>query len=214
MAKLKQGILGPISGKIGPVVGGVWKGIPYIRRTPKKKKKKAPRTPGRVANEKKFKFGNDWLIPFHPYMTIGFQNEAVQRTALSAAFSANYKHVFKGKYPDLQIDYSAVKISVGTLPGLTDPQLALTAPDTLLLTWKASSSAKAIFNDQIMLVVYSPALAKTDGFIGSTLRRDLQYAFKFNPELIGTDLEVYLSVTSLDRKKIAESKYMGRILPL
>lgn len=31
MAKLRQGILGGISGKVGSVVGGDWKGIPYIR---------------------------------------------------------------------------------------------------------------------------------------------------------------------------------------
>ena len=38
MAKMKKGILGAISGKIGPVIGGIWKGIPYLRQVPKKKK--------------------------------------------------------------------------------------------------------------------------------------------------------------------------------
>jgi hypothetical protein len=30
MAKLKKGIFGPISGKLGPVVGGTWNGIPSL----------------------------------------------------------------------------------------------------------------------------------------------------------------------------------------
>lgn len=38
MAKLKFGILGPISGKIGQVVGSSWMGIPYLREAPPKKK--------------------------------------------------------------------------------------------------------------------------------------------------------------------------------
>lgn len=214
MAKLKQGIFGPVSGKIGPVVGGIWKGIPYVRRAPKKKRKKGPKAPGRIANELKFKFGNDWMVPFHPYMTVGFQNEAIHRTAISAAFSANYKQVIKGTYPELAVDYSAVKISTGTLPGLNDPQMELIAPDTLELTWKNSASAKAVYNDHIMLVVYCPDLAKADGFIGSAQRRDLHHAFKFNPDFVGRPLEVYVSVTSLDRKRIAASKYLGRVLPL
>jgi|GEM_PF-2541347 len=37
MAKLKQGIFGPVSGKIGPVVGGSWKGIPLGCSAPEKK---------------------------------------------------------------------------------------------------------------------------------------------------------------------------------
>lgn len=31
MAKITQGILGPVSGKVGNVVGGSWKGVDYVR---------------------------------------------------------------------------------------------------------------------------------------------------------------------------------------
>jgi len=31
MAKIAQGILGPVSGKVGNVVGGTWKGVDYVR---------------------------------------------------------------------------------------------------------------------------------------------------------------------------------------
>jgi hypothetical protein len=40
MAKIKKGILGPLSGKLGPVIGGMWKTIAYIRIAPSKKAKK------------------------------------------------------------------------------------------------------------------------------------------------------------------------------
>jgi hypothetical protein len=36
MAKINQGILGGFSGKVGPVIGGSWKGIPYFRSKPGK----------------------------------------------------------------------------------------------------------------------------------------------------------------------------------
>lgn len=213
MAKLKHGIFGPISGKIGPVVGGVWNGIPYLRKVPRRKKN-ATKTEAQLNNEQKFKFGNNWMVPFHPYMTVGFQNVAIQKTAISAAFSANYKHVITGSYPNFGIDYSKVKISTGNLPGLNNLQVELTAPDTLELSWEGSLAVHAVFNDQVMLVVYSPALTIADGFIGSAERRDRYYAFKLNPGMVGTPLEVYVSVASFDRKKIAESSYMGKIMPL
>ncbi|MES2827090.1 MAG: hypothetical protein V4687_03010 [Bacteroidota bacterium] len=38
MAKLRSGIFGPISGKIGNLVGGIWKGIAYQDIKPKQKR--------------------------------------------------------------------------------------------------------------------------------------------------------------------------------
>ncbi|MGL4583154.1 MAG: DUF6266 family protein [Flavobacterium sp.] len=40
MAEIKQGILGPVNGKVGTVVGVTWRGINYIRAKPRKSSKK------------------------------------------------------------------------------------------------------------------------------------------------------------------------------
>ena len=42
MAIAKNGINGPFSGKIGPIVGYMWKGRPVMRAMPKKTKKNLP----------------------------------------------------------------------------------------------------------------------------------------------------------------------------
>jgi len=210
MAKMKKGILGPISGKLGPVVGGVWKGIPYLREAPKKRKS-AQRSQAQIENQQKMKFVNDVLVPFHPYITIGFQNLAKEKTAISAAFSANYHTAITGVYPNLGVNYSQLVLSAGNLPGLNSPQALLSAPDTLQLNWIPNQGNKSTYNDQLMLVLYAPELAIADGFIGVALRRDLQCSFKFDPRLVGTPLEVYVSITSFDRKKIADSIYLGRM---
>src|SRR5690606_2445061 len=118
MGKIKYGILGPISGKLGPVIGSTWMGIPYLRMAPKTTKEKKPRTESQLANEQKFKFGNQLFVPFHPYLEVGFQHLAVGKTAIAAAFSANYRKVITGKWPDITLHYDQVRISQGTLPGL------------------------------------------------------------------------------------------------
>ncbi len=47
MGKIKQGILGGFSGKVGTVIGGNWKGISYMRSIPQSIKN--PRTDGQVS---------------------------------------------------------------------------------------------------------------------------------------------------------------------
>lgn len=213
MAKLKNGIFGPISGKLGPVVGGVWNGIPYLRTAPKVKKKPAVRSEAQIANEQKMKFLNEVLVPFHPFINIGFQNLAQGKTAISAAYSLNFHQAVTGRYPNLGVDYSKLIISKGALPGLNSPVMALTSADVIEITWQNSDSNMATYNDQLMFVVYSPHLDFSDGFVGAALRRDLHCSFRLDPRLIGTPLEVYIGLTSHNRKKISNSIYLGQIKP-
>lgn len=213
MAKLKHGIFGPVSGKLGSVVGGVWKGIPYIRRVPKKKKgKNAPRTVAQIANEQKMKFMNQVLVPFQPYINIGFEHLAIEKTALSAAYSVNFQQAITGVYPNLEVDYTKLCISSGKLPGLINPVVRLDG-DTVKLNWEKTEDNRTSFDDQLMLVLYAPALDLADGFFGLAWRRNLQCNFKLNPRMFGQELEVYLSVTSIDRKLISNSVHLGRIVP-
>ncbi|HMI03891.1 MAG TPA: DUF6266 family protein [Pedobacter sp.] len=214
MAKINSGIFGPVSGKIGPVIGSSWMGIPYLKAVSRKSSKKKPRSPAQMANEAKFKFANNWLVPFHPYLTVGFQNLAIKKTAISAGFSANYRTVFIGIYPDIEIIYDKLIISSGPLTPLGNPQAVFSSSDTIELTWEQNYRPGVVYNDQVMLVLYSEAHDMTDGFIGAVSRATQQYSFKISPKLTGEALHAYISVTSLDRKQIADSIYIGKIDPL
>jgi len=214
MARINKGIFGPVSGRLGPVVGSTWKGIPYLREVSRKRKKKRPRTPGQLANEAKFKYVNDWLVPFHPFLSIGFQNLAVQKTAIAAALSANYKTAFIGTFPDIDIAYENLIISAGPLAPLGNPHAAFSSVDTVELTWTQNYHPGVVYNDQVMLVLYSEQLKYADGFVGGVNRAAQQYSFKINAKLPGQVLHAYISVTSLDRKQIANSIYLGKINPL
>ena len=214
MAKLLKGIFGPIIGKIGALTGSTWKGIPYVKKNPEKGSNAARRTPAQLANEAKFKFINEWLVPFHPFLTIGFQNVAIQKTELAAALSENYKTVFSGIYPDIGIAYDKLVISIGTLPMLTDAAVEFLNEDTLSITWNQNAVIGANYNDQVIFVAYSPDQMIAEGFVGAADRAHQHFNFKIGSDLIGKALELYISVASLDRKKIANSQYLGRIEPL
>lgn len=213
MAKQNDGILGHFSGKLGPVTGGVWKGIPYLKVTPEESPDKKKRSAAQLANEAKMTFMNNALVPFHAFLDIGFEQLAIRKTALSAAYSYNYHQALMGEYPDFSIDYSLFKISVGPLPGLSSPSIALVEPNLISLRWAESLNTKVKFNDQVMLVLYSPELHMVQGSIGAAIRQDLQYDLTLADQLIGKNLEAYLAVTSFDRKKLSDSIYLGHIQP-
>lgn len=211
MAKIKKGILGPVSGTIGPVVGATWKGISYIRTKPKNRNKKSQRTPAQIAAQEKLKFMNLILVPFHEFITVGFANEAEQRTEISAAFSANYHTMISGVYPELKADYSKLVLSVGKLPMVYDVKMILENPEMIKLTWKSGVIKDAVFNDQLMFVAYCPELDDAFGFTGGVNRAQKQCEVKIQEPFIGKKLEVYLSMTSFNRKAIANSIYLDKI---
>ncbi len=210
MAKINTGILGPLSGKLGPVTGGSWKGIPYLRKTQRSKSKE--RTEAQVANEMKFKFINQWLSALNPYFVTGFGPLAIQKTEKNVAYQLNMS-AFIGSYPQLSIDYNKVIISKGLLPQLTDLEMVMLSEHELAISWAQSPSPQARYNDQLMLLVYCPELAHADGFIGGTLRAAGICSHRIDPRLIGKTLQVYLSVTSIDRRVVSDSIYLGSINP-
>ncbi len=210
MAKLKNGIFGPILGKLGPLVGASWKKTYYLRALPKKKKNSS-KTAAQLANEQKFKFVTEWLVPFHPFVTVGFKEITGNRTEINEAFSFNYKNAVTGCYPNLGVDYSKVLLSKGSLPGLTGLTAQLKTPGELELQWASDQVPHASYDDQLLVVLFCPELKMTDGFIGGTKRADLSCRFKFNPKMKGKVLEVYVGLVSLNAKKSADSLYLGQL---
>lgn len=205
--------MGPIHGKLGSVVGAVWKQTAYLRTMPAEKKTGFFATPAQIACREKFKFVQQWLVPFYPYVTVGFRNYAKDKTEINAAFSKIYRHATVGVYPDLSIDYEKVMLTKGNLPSLYDVQVHLVQSDLLELNWKQNHNDDSCTDDQVMLVVYNRELKIVDGFVGGCNRANLQCSLSLNPKLIGKPLDVYVSVISLNGKRVANSEYLGRIVP-
>lgn len=212
MATIKKGIMGALSGTVGPVVGATWKNIPYIRAKAVQQGRKRTASPAQLANQQKFKFMNAWLEPFHPYVTIGFANLSEGRTELNTAFKINYHEALETSANGLAINYERVCLSRGNLQGLVLANLERTQPNSIVLTWHQQGGITA-YNDQLMLVVYSPLLKLADGCIGLATRSDGKLNFTLNPKLGGQSVELYLSMVSLNRKRVSNSQYLGRMEP-
>jgi hypothetical protein len=128
------------------------KGISYIKpinRTPPK-----PRSPGQLTTQEKMKFLNKFLVPFHPYITVGMKNEAEKQTEINAAFKANYHETIIRSYPHLSVDYPKFIFSKGNLTMVSERSLELIAPNASQFSWGNLDAGKGSFNDQTILVVY------------------------------------------------------------
>ena len=209
MAKLLNGILGGISGKIGSIVGATWRSVEYIRSLPKETDK--PRTEQQLAQQAKFKFLHEFLSPFARFFTVGFRNIATHRTEMNVAFSINYQSALMGSHPNFEISYPHFVMSKGNLPNLCEPKVVLLSGAELELSWRNLREPLATPDDQVTLLLYNAELKKAEGFIGGISRSAGSCRFAIHPNSVGRSLEVYVSVCSINRELVSDSLYLGRL---
>lgn len=113
MGKIAQGILGGLSGKVGNIVGGSWKGIDYIRIKPSSVAN--PRTEGQVNQRNKFTITLEYLQATSDFIKIGYKSFAVKKTEFNAAMSYVLNNAVGGIAPNFTIDYSLALLSRGSL---------------------------------------------------------------------------------------------------
>src|SRR5690554_8159341 len=103
MGVISQGILGGVSGKVGNVVGGSWKGIDYIRIKPSSVAN--PRTEGQVNQRNKFTITLEYLQATSDFIKIGYKSFAVKKTGFNAAMSYVLNNAVGGVAPNFTIDF-------------------------------------------------------------------------------------------------------------
>lgn len=150
-----NGILSNFSGKIGPIVGGNWNGISYIRSKPVRR----PNTrlsELQLARQAKFALGMRFIQAMGPLVNISYQS-GYGKTKKNAALSRLLSQAIGGVYPDLYIDYSQVEIARGELKKAANPAVALTKDQQLRFTWTDNTGlGNAATTDQAILVAYCP----------------------------------------------------------
>jgi len=153
MAKIKNGILGPVSGKVGSVVACNGKQGNHVRAYPKKSNK--PPSEKQKAQRKKFGLVQKFLTPMRDLLTFSFASEFISMGASKLASSYNLKNAVRGVYPNYYIDYSLVWMSFGYLPAAVSTAVNSVEAGKLLFTWTDNSGqGKASPGDRTILVAY------------------------------------------------------------
>jgi hypothetical protein len=213
MARLKKGIIDQLSGTIGPVVSATWRGIPYIRKKPKKSnhKRKKKSTNAQAATRIRFALAVKLLRDMREIVELGFRDEAVEKTGMNAAISYTMKHAITGEFPDFKIAYDHMLISRGKLPNVENATATAHAKKAILFKWTNNEGVgKACGEDKVLLVAYSEEHEAVVFKIGST--RHAGTDILDMPAFSGRTVHTWISFISADNRDVSNSVYTGTVV--
>lgn len=211
-----NGLLNSFSGKIGPIVGTTWNGMPVMRSKPRIKSN-ATLSEAQLAQKARFALGMRFVQAMGGLVNISYQ-AGYGKTAKNAALSRILSQAVGGVFPDLYIDYSAVEIARGELKKAANAAVVITEDQQLRFTWTDNTGiGTATATDQAILVAYCP---ETDNLLWTADggRRDAGEGLLD----IGVLMKVHngrpykahtwMSFRSGDGKRVADGVYTGEVL--
>ncbi len=209
MGKIKQGILGGFSGKVGTVIGASWKGISYMRSIPQKIKN--PRTDGQMSQRTKFAIALNFLKPMTGFLRTGYKLYTHKQTAINAAMSHVIANAIDGAYPDYLLDFTKVLVSRGAL---TPPANGRVVPEIgfIAFTWDDNSgTGSAKPTDKALAVVYNPSRGEAIYDTAGSERMAGSHQIPVPADWTGDAVEIYLGFISEDGKEVSNSVHLGTL---
>lgn len=203
MGRLKNGINGDITGKVGNVVGAKWRDIYYIRSLPTKVNN--PRTKGQVRQRSKFSVTMEFLKTITPYIRIGYKEYSTGRqTAFNAATSYNIKNATTENNDNIELDFSKVLVTRGSLISASGINCEI-ANGLLQFTWDTTLKENASSNDLVMLLAYNYTKKETIYNICVAQRFHSTAEMQLPPAWHNDTIHSYISFRSSDGELVSDS---------
>ena len=208
MGKISQGILGGLSGKVGNVIGGSWKGINYLRIKPASVAN--PRTEGQVNQRNKFTITLEYLQATKDFIKIGYKSFAVKKTEFNAAMSYVLNNAVGGAAPNFTIDYSLALLSRGSLSSVFNGSTDLTTPGAVTFDWDDNSTeGNASTTDKAMVLVYNPDKKESVSVLDGANRTVGSQTVVIPNTYAGDTVQLFMAFVSADGKTVSNSVYLG-----
>lgn len=210
MGKINQGILGGVSGQVGNVIGGTWKGIDYLRIKPSSVAN--PRTEGQVDQRSKFSTVLRFLQPMTDFLRVGFKLYANKMTQFNAAMSYNLNNAITGVYPNFMIDYASALVTRGNLTTAANGAATSSSAGSVEVTWTDNSgSGSAQATDKTLILLYNGTRGEVVFTTAGPTRSAGTESISVPPEYTGEDVEVFLGFISEDGSKVSNNAYLGSV---
>ena len=218
MGTIKTGILGNVSGKVGNVVGGTWKGINYLRTMPAGGN--SSNTELQVSQRLKFSTVTKFLQPINEFIRVGYRAQAVKMTAFNAAFSYNFRNAIVGDFPDYSINYPTAMVSRGNLAGAINPGCTSTEAAKVILNWEATSgTGSSSDTDTAIFVIFNESKKEAVYSLNGATRIDGSVNANLPSSYSGDTVHCYLAFMTLNsvlggqaRNAISNSSYAGSVV--
>ena len=211
MGTYSKGILGPFSGKIGPVVGAQWRNKEVIRSLPKK----SGRIPSEAQKQQRFKFTVviQFLALFKIILDLFYSEERGDESRLNLATSYHLKNAVVFDGTNFVMKYNNVLISKGELVGLLNPQVTPSGGAALKVNWTDNSGqGNAKDTDRVIIAVYDPASKSVFYSLDLGKRIGQSGGFQLPTYLVGAEVQTWVSVVTADANMAATSIYTGSMI--
>ena len=210
MGRIQKGILGPVSGTVGTVIGGSWKGVTYLRSQPISKKHTP--TADQLDHQLKFSVVLNFVHTMLGLVQLTFKKYAIKMSEFNAAFSYNYNNAVTGKTPDYEIDFSKALVSRGNLPNATAPAATLTN-NTVFFTWTDNSgTGEAASKDKAVFAAFCPNLNLILFSTTAAVRADGAGVLDVT-NFAGEAIQTWIAFLSENGLEASNSVYTGALSP-
>lgn len=195
MGKIKQGILGGFSGKVGTVVGFYWKGRSVMRALAGHVTN--PRTPAQEAQRARFGIVAVVAGIVRPVLSSsGFrlEAEAAAVTMPNVFVKANLAQAVTGTGTNVQIDWQHLQLSHGDLLGLKNPTAAPASTGHAVdLEWDNNSgdSSMASDDDNICVALVNDAKGEITYDLSTFTRSNEAGTLNYPAAWAGDTVHVY-----------------------
>jgi hypothetical protein len=209
MAKCSNGIFGPVSGRLGNFVYSHHNGNQYVNLKSARHSNK--QSPAQVNHKAKFASAIQFVTSLKDVLKVGFKPFALRKKkgAINMAMGYTLVNVFSGSCAPYIIDYPKVRISLGNLPGASDPKVSNISPLEIEFTWK--DSRELTFNDLVFVAVYNPVKQEAVTIIGGNYRTAEKQIITVPSTFAGDEVHCYLAFQNARGTEVSESQYLGSL---
>lgn len=212
MGKIDNGVYGGMSGKAGNLVGGKWRSTNYLRAYVKHVKN--PKTEAQIENRARFVLAQKFARSMAGFLNVGYMKFARNKTCVNAAVSSFVKFGVAGEYPDIDIDYENIRVSVGPMVAPDEVHVTV-SPREVKFTWEDNTvQDDSSPNDIAMALVYDKE-AQVSYYTtrGSGTRGGVPtQVINIPARSAGHKIETYLAFRSPDGKKVSDSVFCGEFV--
>lgn len=211
MAHNTNGILGPITGKVGPVVGLQWRGKNILRAAPQKNSKKASEK--QLTQRAKMTLASQFIAPCKALIGQLCTVKVGGKTAVEAALSNLLKKALYQEGDQVCIWYNKVIFTFGYLPTTQHTKLFLNDKKEVELQWiDNSNNGLTEEEDRLTVLLYHQESSVYYHYQWCARRQDKHVKLELPLDVKPGDIHAWTVWTDEANTNNSTSSYVGMIV--
>lgn len=156
MARIKNGVLGGFSGKVGEVIGQTYDGISTMRAMPKEVKN--PKTIAQEQHRAKMAFGGNFFAPFKNALAFSTWNQSGVKNGFNTTLGKNLKNLSFDANDNVRINLEGCEFGEYIGDPILEPEVTLSDIEVgsniqhVSVAWDDTLYNKTCSNDDLILM--------------------------------------------------------------